>query len=526
MDALSGLKSISYRIGKGTWQAYTGSFSLAGMNAGEYTITHKATDNVLNEETEKALTVNLIVIEVSKEVASDSAILIGAWRHHKEHDDHETEGHDTEKSIDRKEDNGNGHDKDDKDGSECLPDRLDKLTGILTSAGIAHYVPNDEEDFIYSFRSGRYNTYILLDEDDHLEDMGEEIREAVHYGQGLIYFKTKPDEEHRLRDVLGVEFKGKTANKNLEVTLLNSPISSEGNFETEGRSIVTAITTTSAQSYATMIDKHKTYPAIVYNEYGRGRTLFYAFDLLSALDEAKAAALLIDSVNHVRPDEQEPFAHGSMPIRIKLDNSTEPVDVRVQEYLPDATTADTIMPVTPVIDGILTWDRSIKAGEKLSFGYHLNLPDIAGNYPVESKIFYSNFGDYRLYRTYFLTLTVAEGSDDLLRAAISGLEAMRAGLPDSEHDCDKNDEEHGEDKSWDDECKGNNREHITHAIKELNRIDAFASDRKAAEKNIERTRKAIEVITKMTVDVTEIRLTLDELLKVWEKKWYLIESEE
>ncbi len=514
-DTLSGVRSIAYRVNNGEWQGYTGSFSLADRGAGQYTIAYKAMDNVLNHETEKTVTIRLIVIDVSKKISADPVVLIGAWRHDCEgHDEYEKKDHDSEKSIDKKlrGDNGNRHETDGEDDDNThMQGALDKLTGILTTAGITHYVPTDEEDFVAAFRSGRFNTYILLDEkEDHLEDMEKEIREAVHYGQGLIYLKTRPDQDPKFDDLLGVKFYGRTTSQNVTITLLDSPISNEGVLENADKAVITAITTTTAQTYANMIDKHRTHPAIVYNQYGRGRTLLYAFDLLSLCDHARAAALLINSINQVRPGEQTSGALANLPIRIKLDNSTEPVDLRIKEYLPDSTTADSVTPASLVVDGTITWEKSLEAGEKGLFGYYLNVPDLAGSYRTRTEILYSNLGEYRPYGSYSLTLTVPIAGVDQLKSTIAGLDALHAGLQDTAPD-------HHDRKSEDRDVG-----HIVQAIRELSNIDAPASDRKTAGRNIERISKAIEEIRKLTLDTTEIRLRLDELLRIWETRWYLM----
>ncbi len=76
-DVNSGVKSIAYSINGSAWQAYTGSFNFADVSAGQHTVGFKATDNVLNEETEKTITVRLVIIEVEKKIAVDSVVLVG-----------------------------------------------------------------------------------------------------------------------------------------------------------------------------------------------------------------------------------------------------------------------------------------------------------------------------------------------------------------------------------------------------------------------------------------------------------------
>jgi len=74
----SGVFNISYRIDEGTWNLYTGNFTLSGYGAGNHTIEYYATDSVGNNEGIKST----IVIIIPEEVASlipgfNPLILIG-----------------------------------------------------------------------------------------------------------------------------------------------------------------------------------------------------------------------------------------------------------------------------------------------------------------------------------------------------------------------------------------------------------------------------------------------------------------
>ncbi len=85
------------------------------------------------------------------------------------------------------------------------------LTSILSSSGLNYYIPQSEEEFREHLRAGRYNTYLMLDlEEQHLS---EELRSAVHYGDGLVYIKSRPDEEeHQINGT--VLFNANGADKN------------------------------------------------------------------------------------------------------------------------------------------------------------------------------------------------------------------------------------------------------------------------------------------------------------------------
>ena len=148
------------------------------------------------------------------------------------------------------------------------------------------------------------------------------------------------------------------------MALLDSPISGPGTLETSGKGVRTLITAATAQSYGVMTDKNKTWPAIVFNQYGRGRSILYAFDLLFAPDHTQAAALLITGLNHVRPLERQPLALAGLPVRIRVTNASEPVDIKVIETIPSNTTAAWINPVTELLDNTLIWFTSLGAARR------------------------------------------------------------------------------------------------------------------------------------------------------------------
>ncbi|MCL4491548.1 MAG: hypothetical protein M1510_06545 [Nitrospirae bacterium] len=67
---------------------------------------------------------------------------------------------------------------------------LYRSVDILSSSGLNYYIPRTEHEFKEHLRAGRYNTYLMLDlEEQHLS---EELRSAVHYGDGLVYIKSRP----------------------------------------------------------------------------------------------------------------------------------------------------------------------------------------------------------------------------------------------------------------------------------------------------------------------------------------------
>lgn len=489
-DNLSGVEEIQYRIDNGAWKQYLANFSLSGLAAGEHTIAYKATDNVINEEAEKSLTVTLVVIDVSKSISTEPVVLAGAWWHHEYDHDDNSDG------------NGNGSDRgnwdyDGDDGIRGTQNAFTNLLNMLASSGLSYYISEDDNGLKSAIRSGRFNTYVFVDFKN--EDIGDELREAVNYGAGLVFIKTKPFADPELDDVFGVKFTGMTTDSGLDVGLMESPICREGTFRSRGKSVVANITSGKAQIFGHESDRHEDHPAVIYTEYGRGKVILFNFNLLNTDELGKAKELLMNSIDYVKPSGSYLTALGSVPITINLNNSTEPVDVQVMETLPYGSTVDSISPSALQTDGTITWQKYLNMREKTAFRYYLNLPDSGGEYTVNTEVRYSNNGEYRLYGNYSLTLNVQNNSSELKQDVITDLRKL---IPANIKDAEK----------------------IYEAINEISKINSYASTRKDAEDNIERILEAIDELLEVSIDISSVRLKLDELLMIWEKKWYYMKQ--
>jgi len=97
----------------------------------------------------------------------------------------------------------------------------------------------------------------------------------------------------------------------------------------------------------------------------------------------------------------------------------------------------------------------------------------------------------------FYEITVQWNSEELLNAIVEAFERINA--------------------------FGKDQKRIETALKELGKIKSEASKKKDADKNIKRILKAVKELRKVkSVDISEIRLRLDELLKIWQAKWTML----
>ena len=63
---------------------------------------------------------------------------------------------------------------------------------------------------------------------------------------------------------------------------------------------------------------------------------------------------------------------------------------------------------------------------------------------------------------------------------------------------------------------------LADAVSKLSQIALHPSDGKEAEKGVEALTMVAKLIRGLSADTADIRLKLDELLKIMERKWYLI----
>ena len=472
-DLLSGVQAVQYNIDGGPWQPATGSFNLAGMSAGQHTIAYTAADRVRNEAAPQALTTRMVVINIAKEVSLDPRVLVLARRA------------DDVKSG-----------EDERKASRIAIDNLEK---ILKAHGISYSLTSDDAVFRQSMRSGRFNTYLFVDyKKEHLED---ELQEAAFYGDGVVNIKTRPYADPELDPVLNAKFYGSAKEDNLSITMVPSPVSEAGTilFAGERNLVLTDALSPSSQVLAYREDDDGVQPVILFNRYGRGKALVFGFDLLNCQDQAIAGDLLVNAINYVKPDNYFPRAAGSLPVRIEVTNSTEPVDVAVTETIPQGATADSIMPFTTMTGNTIPWLASLQASEKTNYAYFLELPYAAGENTVTTALSYDNNGTLIPYGELALTFTVLNSGDTLVAAIFADLQRL---VPAGADDAGR----------------------IADVIRRLTEVRPEEVSAKEADDNIKSILAAAESLRQMSIDTKEVRLKLDELLKIWEKKWYVANS--
>jgi len=176
---------------------------------------------------------------------------------------------------------------------------------------------HNEYDFLRAMRSQRFGTLLLLDwhkdycgkydnscatdgfELDELKvgrDTRDEIRALVASGSGLLWIKTRPEQEDDWTGLAGVRARA-ALNGVSTIEVLDSPIATAGEFDYAGRAVTLDLDGATALGVAQPRGK----TVLSANDYGAGRVVVLAFNPAAAVDAERAARLLAELVAYVTP---------------------------------------------------------------------------------------------------------------------------------------------------------------------------------------------------------------------------------
>ncbi len=418
-----------------------------------------------------------------------------------------------------------GDDDHDDSEEECI--RLDLLEDILKQSSSSYYIVYDKKDFQKELRSPYYTDFLILGKHHSLEDhFWEEVREQVYSGKGIVSSLWIKHGEHD-NDFFGVKHKGHLSGDKHEVELLDSPITAAGTLNALGKAVKLEAdedTTIAGLITADMDDDDNSdgddddeeddddndnsgmeYPAIVLNNYGRGRTIYYAFDLGLTLNDEnynQLSELINNSISYVHnsADTTPIYPNYLIPVEIKIKSLGGAFDIRITETYPAE-----IKLYNPSTDQWITenpWviDILLEPDETKTILYYALAPDSAGTYTLQTEVGYLEGGTYNLYQELNLDIAVDKNTNDMAGDVINVLNALT--------------------------LSGSEKSKRDNAVKDINNVlNRTIDSEKDVEKNIKDIRKAIDSLLHITsVDVSDIRLIMDELLKTWESRYYLFKS--
>ena len=392
--------------------------------------------------------------------------------------------------------------------------REDLLEEILKEAANNYHIVYDKKDFEIEQRNPLYTDTIILGDNQPVEGhFFDEISEQVYSGSGIISsLYLKPREWCNAYDdsLFGIRLKGDLPGDEHIVQLDESPISGYDTLYAKGKAV--KVTTDSNSTIAGWINsekgyhrkfKQEQYPALILNEYGTGKTIYFAFDLGLTLNEdnyGQLSAIIKNSLGYIHKpaDTARLYPNQLIPVEIKLKSTGGDFDLRLTEnYPPDIKIYDPSNRQW-ITDNPWVVQTHLEPDETKNIRYYAYIPDKPMTYTLETEIGYINNGTYFPYQNLTTDLVldrnVAMMVDDII-VALKGL----AGV------------------SWFENIK------LRDAIRHIEHFqDRGTGSYENIERNISDLLGAIDSLFSVnSVDVTEIRLMIDRLLRSLQSRYYL-----
>lgn len=394
----------------------------------------------------------------------------------------------------------------------------------LKQLGIYYYlIVYDKKDFETHLRSNEFNTYLVFNNHEPIEDhIDEELTEHINAGKGIAAFFIKKEEQHNMGNsdekglpIFGIRFKGYLPDEQRTLYLADTDVTDTDTLITSGKVEKTELTDPNAKIMAYFNDGT---PAIITNIYGRGKAILYTFDLRKTTETAtveQLTKLIKKAVKYTAPVKEPIISGGIIPITIKIQNKSIPITLKIEEQLPANATIITDSTAIRTGDN-LYWTINITTNETKEITYYLIAPDTA-NITLNTNIYYlsTSTSNYELYDQIQININIKNSITQITAPIIEKLNSLTL-----------------TDKKTDEE-----RQDIINILTELQNqtIPAEKKDaNKAWEEAIKKTIKAIEKLkeikeqlqktnsldTNTEKTLTETRLLLDELLMLAEIKWY------
>jgi ligand-binding sensor domain-containing protein len=371
----------------------------------------------------------------------------------------------------------------------------------LEEAGISYKIETKADDQIREVRSGTYNIFILLDDSKELSHIGEEIKERLWRGEGVIGILTDSDlwKKDFIKEIFGIEVKGKKEPKEKKKTVETyaTPVSGEGEFTLES-SFVELKPKAEELIIVGNVDKGKK-PAMTLYHYGEGRAVASGFVLAASPGEPAHEALkqiLLNSFSYLKPQkEKDAIISRVVPVELTFQNpASSAAQLRIEEEIPHEVKLISAEPEPDEKDS-LSWTFTMEPSSSKNLRYEVELPDLKGEYQFKTSIIKVEGETEFLIDTSALSYSVEKTVRELISETITEIES----LPLTSH---------------------KDRERVKKAVKSLARIqNRDETKRLAYHKNLFDTLSALKDVEEIeTSDTTNIRRSLVDLMLYYERR--------
>jgi hypothetical protein len=404
-----------------------------------------------------------------------------------------------------RDDDGDDHDYDhDSERSEpakqaCVTQKSAFLASYLTGMGITNRITTTDDDFTRAFRGGQYNTYWITGGGVKLdEDLTEEVREAVFRGDALILDAVHDERNHGLDTVAGTKVHGKLSVPNQTINV-NGPIFALGTLPSFGRPLQLDLTTGAAQA---VFAASPTRAAIVTNQYGLGRGILFAYDLVDTLMAQRSKALndLVSAgIGWVAPAPATVSeARTYTVLHARVTNVGIAADLKATFTPPaGAMVLGTAPAATADASGRPVWSFTLDSGATKNLDIGLRLPSNTGSFTANISID-SARNDLATSFSTFVTLSV-ESADTVAARVVGELSALVVSSSDK-----------------------SDRDHAISSVRAAQASLAAGASDNAIGQLVDASERLLKITS---ADVSTQRVEVDRLLQEAQIRWYLAQPQ-
>lgn len=328
----------------------------------------------------------------------------------------------------------------------CAENRASFLHQYLGRFGALADFVYDETGFGNGLRSGNYNAYWVSGHGIELhDDIVYELREAVYRGDALVIEDARDDLYDKLKEATGA---GVISSLNPSALTINvggalyQAVDPALDGATNAAPIIDPITgraipslatvgaghglslrngilqaefsgvTSETRGTTTIIQPGAIYPAIVSHDFGRGKSLAFAFDATGSLmmlaTPNQWQALVQESVGYIRPALPDVYVGREyLAMQTRIQNLSNPVDLIAATTLPTDTRLLATQPVATLdAAGNPVWAFHLPATLEKLLDTTMRLPNISGTQRFDTTVDSTRNGVVKRYGNYPLTVEV------------------------------------------------------------------------------------------------------------------------
>jgi len=254
-----------------------------------------------------------------------------------------------------------------------------------------------------------------------------ELREHVFAGRGLISSKYYHfNGEGNEPEALGIIYHGSYPERPIMISLEDSPVSDGGIITVESLVYKADLNPESGSvGYGIIsVSPHDPAPAVILNDYGKGKAVYLPFDLFQNLTEdntEKLTEILKGSIDYVQPQEVQIIPGGIVPLKIQVKPLVVPLTVKVTEEVPDGVEIIQVFQEGTIDENSIIWQFDLAYNEEKTLHFIVKAPDIADTYTFLTTIDYLLIGIWYNYGQFTKDIQLTGTASELKQSILEEL---------------------------------------------------------------------------------------------------------